>query len=232
MLGTERPAAPLCFPPFDRPSAIWKTVPTGLGYLPSHFPKPHLRTWKAGQGREPNRIVGRVMMIPCGLNPAIWRQGGRIPCRHNLDRKGNELPKATVGHKHPNWHTSRHPSKQEEARPSSSSPPHRHLLQPLCAILHSLSDLSGNSINNPCCISTRHSRTSPGKEEFFGSIQDLVCTSPAHLARTSCLHLAAPRLYPTSSKLPANYGNTANRTSACCELSRVPEYPNKPSFRD
>ena len=34
--------------------------------------------------------------------------------------KGTSCQKATAGHKHPNWHTSRQPSKQEEARPSSS----------------------------------------------------------------------------------------------------------------
>ena len=148
-------------------------------------------------------------MIPCGLNPAIWRQGGRIPLstqprsereRAAKSNSGTQAPK--LAHKQATQQAGRSPP----VLLKSSNPPHRHLsLQVLQVIvctefqsspmLHSLSDLSGNSINNPCCnghlnalersnslvqfkiSSTPRLHTSPAPR----------CTSPVpHVVQTAC----------------------------------------------
>ena len=207
-------------PSIDPPLSEKPCLPdlgTYLPRLPSHFPMPHphLRTWKQGrEDLEPNRIAGRVMMIPCGLNPEIWRRGRRVPLS-TQDRKGKELPKATAGH-------NLGPPKQAAAQVNRKKPsrplqvahtslaagflvcaPSPNYLRCSISCLISLREF----YNSPCCnghlhllLCAQESRTNPGEEKFLGSIQDprlhLACTSPAHL---TCiwLHLACTPRRPS-----------------------------------
>ncbi len=156
----------------------------------------------------PNRIAGRVIMIPCGLTPEFWRRGEQDGKEKDLPASGRLLSKATAGHnrKQPNRAAKQaggQTPRQVGTQASRSAPGPSPLLRrppsvPVCLrcsnVIRCLVS-PGFPENSPCCNGHLHLHSPApaeirnAKEEFLSSTQDLVCTSLAHLACPS-LHLA------------------------------------------